>query len=102
MAASLTKPMFDEAHEVGQQVVIACSDTAELLEFAEEALDDVALLVEVNVIHDFGSRFSDLCMQLVGVIALVGDRGASLEAIDKIMGKGDVVALSGAGDQADR
>jgi hypothetical protein len=48
---------------------------------------------------DFGSRFSDLFVQMVGVIALVGNRGANLEAIDKIVSKGDVVALPGAGDQ---
>jgi hypothetical protein len=48
---------------------------------------------------DFGPRLGDLFVQMVGVIALVGDRGANLEAIDKIVSKGDVVALPGAGDQ---
>lgn len=72
------------------------------------------LFVEVSVVgtldlavalrwdDDFGSRFSDLFVQVVGVIAVVGDRGTSLKAIDEIMGKGDIVALSGAGDQANR
>ena len=39
---------------------------------------------------------------MAGVVALVGDRGPSIEAIDEIMSKSDVVALSGAGDEADR
>lgn len=60
------------------------------------------LAVALRWDDDFGSRFSDLFVQVVGVIALVGDGGASLEAINEILGKGDVVALPGAGDQANR
>ena len=41
---------FDEAHEVGEQLVVACGDAAELLELVEEALNDVALLIEFGVI----------------------------------------------------
>jgi hypothetical protein len=35
---------FDEAHKVGEQLVIACGDAAELFELVEEALDDVGSL----------------------------------------------------------
>ncbi len=38
---------------------------------------------------------------MVCIIALVGDRCFSLKAVDEIMGKSDIVALSGAGDQTD-
>jgi hypothetical protein len=51
---------------------------------------------------DFSARFSDLRMQMIGVVAFVGDRGDGGEAVKKIMGKSDIVALSRAGDQADR
>jgi hypothetical protein len=39
---------------------------------------------------------------MVGVVALIGNRRAGVEAVDKIMGKGNVVALAGSTDQADR
>jgi hypothetical protein len=39
---------------------------------------------------------------MVGVIALVGNGASRLEAVDQFMREGDVVALSGARDQADR
>jgi len=54
ISPSLTEPYcycreFDEAHEVGKRFVVAHCDAAELLEFVEEALDEVALLVEMLV-----------------------------------------------------
>jgi hypothetical protein len=39
---------------------------------------------------------------VVGVISLVGDSGIGVDTVDQIMGKGDVVALAGRADQADR
>ena len=77
-------------------------------------LDEVALFVEIGVVgalelaislrrdDGFGSRFSDPVAQVVGIITLVGDRGADLEAVDKFMCEGNVVTLAGAGDQTDR
>ena len=41
---------FDEAHEVGEQLVVSGRDAPELFELVEEALDDVALLVQVGVV----------------------------------------------------
>jgi hypothetical protein len=35
---------FDEAHEVGEQLVVACGDAEDLLELVEEALNDVRSL----------------------------------------------------------
>jgi hypothetical protein len=37
----------------------------------------------------------------IGVIALVADRGLHLEALNEVMSEGEVVALTGAADQAD-
>lgn len=39
---------------------------------------------------------------MIGVITLVGNGASCLEAVDQIMSEGDVVALSGARDEADR
>ena len=105
---------FDEAHEVGEQLVVAGCDAAELFELVEEALDDVALLVEFGVIGTLeravplgrndrlAAAFSDLVAQVIGVVALVGDRDVRGEAVDQVVRESDVVALAGRADQAHR
>ena len=39
---------------------------------------------------------------MIGVVALVGDRHVCGEAVDQFVREGDVVALAGRSDQADR
>lgn len=39
--------------------------------------------------------------QMIGIIAFVGKSSPGFEAIDEVMGKGDVVVLSGRADQSD-
>jgi hypothetical protein len=85
-----------------------------LLELVEEALDDVALLIEIAVVgalelavplgrdDDLGSGFGDLIAQMIGVVALIADRGARIEALDKLMCEGDVVTLPRCTNQAER
>lgn len=85
-----------------------------MFEFVEEAFDDVALLVEFGVVGALGlavalgrdddprSGFGDPIDEMVGVIALVGQRGLGLKALDEIVGEGDIVALARRADQADR
>lgn len=51
---------------------------------------------------DVSTGFSDLVAQMIGIIALVGNRSRSLDAIDEIVSKGDVVTLSGRRDQTNR
>ena len=41
---------FDEAHEVGEELVVSGGDAAEVFELVEEALDPVALLVDFLVV----------------------------------------------------
>jgi hypothetical protein len=41
---------FDEAPEVDKQLVISRRDPAELFELVEEALDEVAFLIEFGVV----------------------------------------------------
>src|SRR5690606_30547738 len=68
------------------------------------------LLIEVGVVgslvfsvalgrdDDLGATISDPAGQVVGVVSLVVDGGIGIEAVDQVMGKGDVVALSGRAD----
>ena len=105
---------FDEAHEVDEQFVVSGGDTTELFELIEEALDDVALLVEIGVVgplhlaisfrwdDGLGAGLSDLVDEMVGIIALVGNRRARSKAVDEIVREGDVIALPGRADQTDR
>lgn len=51
---------------------------------------------------DFGSGTGNTVAQMIGIVAFVGQNSPGFEAVDKIMGKGDVIALTGGGDQADR
>jgi hypothetical protein len=78
---------------------------AERFELAEEALDDVALLVEIGVVRtlifpvslwwndDCGLPLNSLVDEMIGVIAFVGNCALCLEAVDAVMRIGDVVAL---------
>jgi hypothetical protein len=52
--------------------------------------------------RSLGAAFSDLVAQMIGVVALVGDRGVRGEALDQLMREGDVVALAWRADQAHR
>ena len=103
---------FHEAHEVGEQLVVSCGDTPELLQLAEEALDGVALPVEMFVIGALDLAIAlgwddhlrpgidDGLDEMVGVVTLVGDDGISVEPFDQVMGQGDVIALTRCTDEA--
>ena len=83
-----------------------------MLELAEVALDAIAFLVEIEVVgplklaialrrnDDVGGVGSDPVYEVIGVLFLVGDGGFGLDAVDQITGEGDVVALTGRGNQA--
>jgi len=72
---------FDEAHKVGEQLVVSCRDAPELLEFVEEALDEIALFIKINVIgaldfavalwrnDDLAAACGDPLVQVIGVVA---------------------------------
>jgi hypothetical protein len=59
------------------------------------------LAVALGWDHDLGACFGNPVMEMVGIIALIGDRGAGFEAVDELVREGDVVAVSGRADQAD-
>jgi len=84
-----------------------------VFELVEEPLDEVAFLVKFGVtgsLHftvplgrddDLSSCFFYLFNKMISVIALVAQQGIGIDAVDKIMGEGDIVALSGRADQAE-
>lgn len=49
---------------------------------------------------DLSAAFSDPFGKMIDIVSLVGEGRAGVDAIDQIMGKRDVVSLSGRGDQA--
>lgn len=51
--------------------------------------------------NDLGPGFGEAFAQMVGIIAFVDKICCSREAPDKVMGKSNVVTLSGRADQAD-
>ena len=103
-----------EAEEVGEQLVIACCDPAEVFEFAEEALDQIALLVEFDIIMMRPSplrpwRNDWLCtliedgvVEMLGIISTVGNNKAAGDAIDERGAVDHLTAMTGTCDQPGR
>lgn len=98
---------MDAGEEVPGAFVVSCCDASELLEFVEEALDEIALLVERLVVGSrreaiaFG-RDDDRCFagpqlvdQAIRVERPVGDQRAGLKAVEKRFAGLEVVDLPG-------
>ena len=69
MIIQLSKPdgdggEFDEAHEIGEELLISCCHAPELFQLVEETLDEIALFIEINVIGalDFAVAFGRVSM----------------------------------------
>ena len=100
-----------KAEEVGEQLVIACGDPAEVFEFAEEPLDQIALLVEFDVImmrpsalrpgrnDRLGALIEDGVVEMFGIIGAVSDDKAAGDAIDERGTKDDLATMAGTCDQ---
>ena len=92
---------------------MACGDATVMLDFVEEALDQIALLVDVLVIRDglrarsgrrndrLGTRLCDAQAKPIGVIAPVGQQMFERQAADEILGLEDIVHLAAGQDEAD-
>jgi hypothetical protein len=65
-------------------------------------VDALNFAVSLGRDDDPGACFSNFVAQVIGVVALVGNHGPSVEPVDKIMRDGDVIALPRRGDQTDR
>lgn len=85
-----------------------------MLDAAEEALDAISLSVEGLVVGVLAlavtpwrddritALVDDEIVEALGVIGLVGQDVVGRQAFDQITGRGHVVLLAGAGDEADR
>ena len=81
----------DSSEEVPCEFVEACGDPSEVLELAEEALDEIALAIDASIDGSmdeplagrrdmrFGPGSADQVEQSVGVVAPVGNDVAALE-----------------------
>ena len=77
-----------------------------MLELVEEALDEVALFVQLGVVgpgvdavalgrdHWLGAPGNDVGEQLVGIVGLVGQDVLGFEALDQLAGSDQVVFLA--------
>jgi hypothetical protein len=102
-----------EAEEACPGLVVTRGDTPEMLELADEALDDVALFVEMPVVGDGlgttgvrrddgeGADFGDGLADAVGVVRLVGDDVLGTLAVEQGLGLRGVVHLTCGEDDAD-
>ena len=103
----------DETHEIGKQLIIARGDTTEVLEFVEEALDQIAFLVEVPITDmrpaavmpgrddGHGSGVKDGVVKVLGIVRPIGDDGAVGDALDQGRTKQHLAAMAGACNQVD-
>jgi len=97
----------DGSQEVASELVEASGDASEMLEFAEEALDQIALAVDASVDGSMdetlacrwdvgpGAAGSDQLEQRVGIITAVGDDVAALQAGQQVWRRAQVVGLAG-------
>ena len=105
----------DGGEEVSGELVVAGGDAAEVFEFVEEALDEVALAVELGIDGSLplavalgrdvgGGAVSDQEVENgLGIVAAVGDGVAGrLEAFDEVGDGGLVGGLAGGQQEADR
>lgn len=102
-----------ERLEAAHQFVVACGDTAELLEAAEESLDEIAMLVLMRIpgtlVQAIGSRRndclgadgSDCLQQRIAVVGLVRYHGIWTQTVEQ-RACGDTVVDLSRGDQATR
>ena len=100
-----------EAEEVGEQFVIACGDPAEVFEFAEEPLDQIALLVEFDIImmrpsalwpgrnDRLGALIEYSVVEMLGIISTVSDDEAAGDAIDECGAVDNLATMTGTCDQ---
>jgi hypothetical protein len=106
---------MDACQEVSGGFVIARCDSAELLEFGEEVLDQVARFVDVPVVVplDFpiclGRDHGGLMLvgqhgdnPFIGIICLIGDQQISLHVGEQVIGPDQIMGLAAAQREGDR
>lgn len=105
---------MQEAQEVHSPWVVSCGDTAEVFEFVEASLDNVALLVGFEVIRDwppagriagddgFSSHAGDQRAQGIGSIRLVGQNPSRRQTFKQGRSERRIATLAGGQDEFQR
>lgn len=104
----------DEPHEVGEQLVVARRDAAEVFEFVEEALDQIAFFVELPVAgmrsaavgpgwdDGLGASFEDGVVKMLGIVGPVGNNSTTGVPFNERRAVEHLAAVARACDEADR
>lgn len=98
---------MNERQERFGEFVVSRGDAPELLETGEEALDQIAIAVEMTIEvarrkpigsgwnHCFGASRFDPGHEVIGVVSLVGDDCLTGQALDQCRGMVDIGDLPG-------
>jgi len=96
---------LNSGEEISGEFVVACSDATKMLEFVEEALDEVAFAVEDKVAcprclaiglgrdHRGDSALGEFVDQRIGVVSLVADAGVWIGVFEQWLRTGEIVRL---------
>ena len=105
---------MNSGEEISGEFVVPCGDGAKVLEFVEEALDEIAFAVErvvtctlyftVGLGRDHGDDFPSRegVEQRIGIVSLVADQGVRIGAIDQRLRASQIVDLPWREHQFDR
>ena len=105
---------LNSGKEISCEFVVACGDGAIMLEFVEEALDEVAFAIECKVAiprgfaigfwgnHRGDSPLSEHADQRISVVSLVAKQGNRIGAVEQLLRASQIVGLSRREHQFDR
>lgn len=101
----------DEAHEVGEELVVGGCDPSEVFEFVEEPLDEIALFIEVLVVgvrsatvrpgrdNRFGTCIQNGIVKVFGIVGPVSDDEAARDPLDQGGTKKNLASMARAGKE---
>ena len=105
---------MQECHVIGIELFVSGSNTTKVLDAREEALDQIAILVQVRVVGAellsigargddcLGAAGLDVLNQGIGIVALVGYYRIGANVRDQLGGSLDISELTRTEDQAQR
>lgn len=103
-----------EAHEIGKQLVVSGCDASKVLELAEEALDQIAFLVETFVVdmwpaavgprwdHRLGAGIQNGVMKVFSIVGPIGDYETTCDPLDQRGCEKNLAPMAWTGKQAGR
>jgi hypothetical protein len=98
---------LDTCEEISGEFVVACRDSAKVLEFVEEAFDEIALAIEREVAaarclaigfrrdHRDDLSFCERVEQRIGIVGLVAEKGRWIGPFEQRLCATQIVGLPG-------